>query len=80
MIDPHTAVGVAAALRAKIDTPIVCLATAHPSKFPESVKKAIGQSPINHPRLEQLNNLEERKVILPAHEMTIRRYMESNSI
>ena len=80
VIDPHTAVGVAAALRAKIDTPIVCLATAHPSKFPESVKKAIGQSPINHPRLEQLNNLEERKVTLPAHEMTIRRYMESNSI
>jgi|TARA_B100001123_G_scaffold418051_1_gene521534 threonine synthase len=80
VIDPHTAVGVAAALRVNIDTPIVSLATAHPSKFPESVKRAIGQLPINHPRLEQLNDLEERKVTLPADEMTIRRYLESNSI
>jgi threonine synthase len=80
VIDPHTAVGVAAALRVNIDTPIVSLATAHPSKFPESVKRAIGQLPINHPRLEQLNDLEERKVNLPADEMTIRRYLESNSI
>lgn len=80
VIDPHTAVGVAAALRVKLDTPIVCLATAHPSKFPESVKRAIGQLPISHPRLERLNDLEERKISLPADEIAIRRYLESNSI
>ena len=47
ILDPHTAVGVAAA-RAKgasDGTPMICLATAHPAKFPDAVHKAIGAQP-----------------------------------
>jgi len=42
LLDPHTAIGVAAARhkRRNQKTPMVCLATAHPAKFPEAVNKA----------------------------------------
>ena len=45
-VDPHTAVGVAAA-RALRDPamPTVALATAHPAKFPEAVERATGRRP-----------------------------------
>ncbi len=42
LADPHTAIGVEAARATRGDRkePIVCLATAHPAKFPEAVRKA----------------------------------------
>ncbi len=42
LLDPHTAIGVQAArkTRRSQSIPMVCLATAHPAKFPEAVKKA----------------------------------------
>ena len=43
VLDPHTAVGVRAALDLlSADTVRVCLATAHPAKFGEAVEKATG--------------------------------------
>jgi threonine synthase len=42
LLDPHTAIGVQAARKTRKDTatPMVCLATAHPAKFPDAVRKA----------------------------------------
>ena len=42
LLDPHTAIGVQAARKThrRNDIPMICLATAHPAKFPEAVKKA----------------------------------------
>ena len=42
LLDPHTAIGVAAARNNMRDrqVPVVCLATAHPAKFPEAVKRS----------------------------------------
>jgi threonine synthase len=48
LVDPHTAVGLAAAARlgpTSPATPTVTLATAHPAKFPEAVKAACGFLP-----------------------------------
>jgi threonine synthase len=48
LVDPHTAVGLAAAARVgPVDpaTPMVTLATAHPAKFPEAVRAAAGVEP-----------------------------------
>lgn len=46
LMDPHTAVGVAAAQEHKATTKegtaIVCLSTAHPAKFGETVEKCVG--------------------------------------
>ena len=42
LVDPHTAIGVQAArkMRKSLSTPMICLATAHPAKFPDAVKQA----------------------------------------
>ena len=45
LIDPHTAVAVAAADKAPAPTPLVFLSTAHPCKFPEAVEAATGRTP-----------------------------------
>ena len=44
VIDPHTAVGVAAAADSGIaaDVPVITMATAHPAKFPDAVAAAVG--------------------------------------
>jgi threonine synthase len=41
VIDPHTATGIMAARETRPDsaTPVVCLATAHPAKFPDAIEK-----------------------------------------
>ncbi|MCD6303527.1 MAG: threonine synthase, partial [Planctomycetes bacterium] len=45
LLDPHTAVGVCVAERLipAGGEPIVCLATAHPAKFPEAIRRATGR-------------------------------------
>ena len=51
VLDPHSAVGVAAARDAlknglvDADTPVVALACAHPAKFPDAVARATGRNP-----------------------------------
>ena len=67
LIDPHTAVGVAAALRQPAsETPLVVLSTAHPAKFPEAVEAASGQAPALHIRAHGLYDRPEKTESLPV--------------
>jgi threonine synthase len=66
VVDPHTAIGIAAASRFTTTGPKVCIATAHPAKFPESVNKAIGAEVARHPTLDALAGLESRRLVVPA--------------
>lgn len=76
LIDPHTAVGLAAARRfAQPGVPMVTLATAHPAKFPDAVAAATGIVPALPARLAHLMAGEERYVVLPATEAAIRAYL-----
>ena len=65
VIDPHTAVGLHAALAlAKDDTvargiPIVTLGTAHPAKFRDAVERAVGVRPSLPTRVGDLFGREE---------------------
>lgn len=67
VLDPHGAVGVAAARAKRRDAavPMVALATAHPAKFPDAVEKAVGIRPALPPRLADLYEREERMTSLP---------------
>lgn len=67
VLDPHTAVGVAAArqLASTLPEPVVCLATAHPAKFPDTVRKALGTAPALPPLVEALMQKPERTALLP---------------
>ncbi|MDB5689635.1 MAG: threonine synthase [Sphingomonas bacterium] len=68
LIDPHTAIGLAAARGAGLpeDVPVVTLATAHPAKFPDAVERATGRRPGLPRRVEGLFEREERYDTLPA--------------
>jgi threonine synthase len=66
LIDPHTAVAMAAAERIAGDAPIVVLSTAHPAKFPDAVRAACGAVPAQPPQLEGLFGRKERFEVLPA--------------
>jgi threonine synthase len=66
-IDPHTAVGIAAARACDGSGPIpmVVLATAHPAKFPEMVARATGRVPEQPERLRLKLGQHERCTVLP---------------
>lgn len=68
LIDPHTAIGLAAARRAGLaaDVPVVTLATAHPAKFRDAVERATGSRPHVPNRLGDLFERQERYDVLPA--------------
>ena len=85
--DPHTAVGIAAANRYLSDNaettpegPVVCLATAHPCKFPEAVEKAIGR-PVDIPeKIRGLEKLPQRYEVMPPDVERVKEYVERNGI
>lgn len=68
ILDPHTAVGFAAARAANIDPaiPVVTLATAHPAKFRDAVERATGHRPALPGRIGGLFDREERYTRLPG--------------
>lgn len=78
LIDPHTAVGVAAARSAEVapDVAKVCLATAHPAKFPDAVEAATGVRPPLPSRLANLLSQAERCVSLPADAAALRQLIK----
>jgi threonine synthase len=79
LLDPHTAVGLAAAreMRADPAVPMVVLGTAHPAKFPAAVEAASGVHPQLPDRLADLFDRTERFVTAPNDYLTVRTMIES---
>ncbi len=78
VLDPHTAVGVAAARRALARdpaTPVLVLGTAHPAKFPDAVVRATGQRPALPPHLADLLDRPERFTVLPNAVAAVERFI-----
>ncbi|GIX30471.1 MAG: threonine synthase [Porticoccaceae bacterium] len=78
LLDPHSAVGVAAARRWRRDPalPMVALATAHPAKFPEAVRRAgYPADPPLPSHLADLHARPERYEVLPADLEALRRHI-----
>ena len=68
LLDPHSAVGVGAVDRVSglPDAPVVCLATAHPAKFPDAVEQATGIRPALPAALADLLDRPEQYGHVPA--------------
>jgi threonine synthase len=64
LIDPHTAVGVAAAREEAGSEPTIVLSTAHPAKFPDAVKRATGRVADQPERLRVNLGQDERFTVL----------------
>jgi len=77
LLDPHTAVGVSVAerLRGSDGDPIVCLATAHPAKFPEAIEKATGRDLAHHPDIDRLMAMETRCTVVPNDAQVVRQFL-----
>jgi threonine synthase len=77
LLDPHTAIGVAAArtLRADGDRPTVALGTAHPAKFPDAVFRATGVRVEMPKRLEWTMQAPERCLTLPNDKRAFADYL-----
>jgi threonine synthase len=76
LLDPHSAVGVHVGLRHRAAAePLICLATAHPAKFGDAIRDAIGYEAAHHPVLEALKDLPTRCDVLPASAPAVKEYM-----
>ena len=81
LIDPHTACGLFAARGSGIDPaiPVVTLATAHPSKFPEAVERATGQRPSLPARVGDLFDREEKYAPLAGEYEAVATYVAEHA-
>ncbi len=77
VIDPHTAIGLAAARIDDLDPsiPMVTLATAHPAKFQDAVERATGRRPALPTRIGSLFDREERCTSLPGDYAAVRDFV-----
>jgi len=75
LLDPHTAVGVFVGEKhLGEDEPMLCLSTAHPAKFPESIQAACGTD-ATHPVIDKLAGSETRCQPMLADDMTLKRFI-----
>jgi threonine synthase len=79
LVDPHTAVAMAAARKIESDdAPVVVLSTAHPAKFPDAVRRATGVVAQLPARLRDIHSRPERYETLPADAARVREFIEEN--
>jgi len=80
-VDPHTAIGLAAAYMRprQPGSPFVAIATAHPAKFPEAVERATGSRPVLPPELEDLYQRQERFDVLDNDLEAVKAAVRSSS-
>ena len=67
MIDPHTADGIKVGLeKREKGVPLVCMETAQPAKFAETIREALGREPARPAGFENLENLPQRVEVMDA--------------
>ncbi len=77
LLDPHTAVGVSVAEQhLNQESPTVCLATAHPAKFRETIIRAVGEDLARNPKIDGLGQLPTRCAVLPARNEAIKSFIK----
>jgi threonine synthase len=81
VLDPHTAIGVRAAQQHRDQgVPMVCLATAHPAKFPDTVARAVGRPPEPPAVLADLAGKPSRCEVMDCSLEALMAYIESHAL
>lgn len=80
VLDPHTADGVKVARewQSQVDSPIVCLETALPVKFADTIDEALQMQPPTPSRFAQIMDAKRHVVDLPNDAEMVKGYIESN--
>jgi threonine synthase len=81
LADPHTAVAVSASGRVprRLDVPMITLSTAHPAKFPDAIRRAVGRAPAEPASVARQRTLPERVTVLPGDAAAVARYVSTNA-
>ncbi len=80
MVDPHTADGIKVGLeRREPGVPLVCLETAQPAKFAETIREALGREPARPEAFRGLEKLPQRFELVPADAEAVKRYIDGRA-
>ena len=80
MIDPHTADGVKVGLEERrAGLPLICLETALPIKFADSIQEALGIAPPCPPDLAAIETLPQRCEVMDADVSALKAYIEAHA-
>jgi threonine synthase len=75
-IDPHTADGVKVGLQYREPgVPLICLETALPAKFADTIREALGSEPARPPGFEKLERLPQRFEVVKPDAEAVKRYI-----
>jgi len=81
VLDPHSSVGVCAALQHKKQgVPMVCLATAHPAKFGDTVEQATGTKVELPESLQKIMTKDTRCELMDSNSFLIKKFIKKHSI
>jgi len=80
MIDTHTADGLKVGLeRREHGVPLVCLETALPVKFEETIREALGREPERPAAMAGIEDLPQRFEVLPADARAVKIFIEDHA-
>jgi threonine synthase len=76
VVDPHTADGLKVAAEFREEgVPMVCLETALPAKFAETIREALGRDPDRPAGFEGIENLPQRREVVDPDPEAIKQYI-----
>jgi threonine synthase len=80
MVDPHTADGIKVGLaQRRPNLPLICLETALPAKFAETIQEALGREPERPAAMVGIETLPQRCVVMDADVMKLKAYISANT-
>ena len=79
-LDPHTADGlkVGLALR-ELGVPLLCLETALPAKFSETIREALGEAPVRPAQFQDLEERPQRYEVIAPDPEAVKRFIAANA-
>jgi threonine synthase len=81
VVDPHTADGIKVALEHRDrDVPVICIETALPAKFAETIREALGREPERPSAYAHLEERPQRFDVLAADTAAVKDYIAARAI
>ena len=80
IVDPHTADGIKVGLQYREEgVPLICLETAQPAKFSETIQEALGREPGRPAGFENMESLPQRFEVIDADAAKVKAYIASHA-
>ena len=76
MVDPHTADGIKVGLEYREPgVPLICMETAQPAKFDDSIREALGVEPVRPAELADLEKLPQKTHVMDADVKAVKQFI-----